>query len=150
MEKYINEIAKLAQKAFDKKEVPIGAIVINGQGNIIGRGYNLSHGRRDSTEHAEIRALRQAFRKVGDWRLDNCTLIVNLEPCLMCLGAVANARIKKIIYFLDDPLFGSVASKLTKKQLKKLFPKLEIEKVKDKDKTKGLLQKFFKKLRRGA
>lgn len=144
---HIKEINKLAQKAFGKKEVPIGAIVIDNQGKIVGRGYNLAHSKKDSTEHAEIRALKQAFRRIDDWRLDKHTLIVNLEPCLMCLGAIANARIKKVIYFLDDPLFGSVESKLTEKQLKKLFPKLVIEKVKDKGETKKLLQDFFNNLR---
>lgn len=147
MEKQIEEINRLAQKAFDKKEVPIGAIIIDNNGKIIGRGYNLAHAHKDSTEHAEIRALKSVFKHIGDWRLDKYTLIVNLEPCLMCLGAIANARIKKVVYFLDDPLFGSVESKLTSAQLKKLFPKLKVEKIKDKGETKKLLQDFFEKLR---
>lgn len=144
---HIKEIAKLARKAFKKKEVPIGAIIVDGTGQIIGRGHNLIHNRKDSSEHAELRALKQAFRKKGDWRLDDCKLIVNLEPCLMCLGAAANSRIKEIIYFLADPAFGSVESKLTQVQLKKLFPKLKMTKVDDKGNTKALLQEFFKNLR---
>ena len=147
-ERYIKKVASLAKKAFRRKEIPVGAIVIDKKGTIIGEGYNLAHSSKDSTQHAEIRALKQAFRKLNDWRLNDCTLIVNLEPCLMCLGAIANARIKKIIYFLEDPQFGSIASKLTKSQLKKLFPKLNIEKVNDRGKTKLLLQEFFENLRK--
>ncbi len=146
-EKYIKKVAQLAQKAFKKNEVPIGAIIIDEQGKIIGQGYNSIHSSKDSTQHAEMRALKQAFRKLKDWRLNKCILVVNLEPCLMCLGAIANARIKKIIYFLEDPQFGSIASKLTKSQLKKLFPKLNIEKVNDRGGTKILLREFFKNLR---
>jgi tRNA(adenine34) deaminase len=146
-DKFITIIAKLAKQAADKKEVPAGAIVIDKEGEIIGQGYNLSHSRKDVTEHAEIRALKQAFKKTGDWRLDGYTIMVNLEPCLMCLGAIVNARINKLIYFLDNPNFGSVASKLTKQQLKKLFPKLEIIKIEDKGKTHQLLKEFFGKLR---
>ncbi len=143
----ISTIVQLAQKAFVIGEIPVGAIVLDKSGKIIGKGYNLSHKARSVLEHAELRALKQAFKKMGDWRLDNCVLIVNLEPCLMCLGAIANARIKKVIYFLPDPQFGSVESKLTKKQLQKLFPKLTIEKISDNGATKELMQKFFKKLR---
>lgn len=145
---YIKKISSLALTAFRKKEIPIGAIIIDKLGNIVAEGYNLTHSYKDSCQHAEIRALKQAFKKLNDWRLDNYTLIVNLEPCLMCLGAIHNARIKKVIYFLENPLFGSVVSKLTKPQLKKLFPKLSIEKVNDKNKTKLLLKKFFKNLRK--
>lgn len=147
-EKYKKKVASLAKKAFKRKEIPVGAIVVDKKGIIIGEGYNLTHYYKDSCQHAEIRALKQAFKKLNDWRLSDYTLIVNLEPCLMCLGAINNARIKKVIYFLENPLFGSVTNKLTKSQLKKLFPKLEIEKVSDKNKTKFLLQKFFKNLRK--
>ena len=140
-------VGGLAHQAFRKKEIPVGAIVVNKSGQIIGRGYNLSHSKKDVTEHAEIRALKQAFKKVGDWRLEGCKLIVNLEPCLMCLGAIANARIKEVIYFLADPQFGSAESRLTKKQLAKLFPRLTIKKIDDAGETKKLMQQFFQNLR---
>ncbi|MFA5270081.1 MAG: nucleoside deaminase [Patescibacteria group bacterium] len=143
----IHTVAKLARLAFSKKEVPIGAVVLDSSGKIIGRGYNLMHGHKDATEHAEIRAIKQAAKRTGDWRLDNCQIVVNLEPCLMCLGAIANSRIKRVTYFLADPAFGSAESKLTSAQLKKLFPKLIIKKVADAGETKALLQQFFKQLR---
>ncbi|MBN2585387.1 nucleoside deaminase [Patescibacteria group bacterium] len=144
----ISTVAKLARLAFSKKEVPIGAVILDAQGNIIGRGYNRMHGRKDATEHAEIMAIKQAAKRVGDWRLDGCHLVVNLEPCLMCLGAIANSRIKRVTYFLADSAFGSAESKLTPAQLKKLFPKLIIKKVADTGETKALLQQFFKQLRK--
>ena len=147
-ENHQSEVFQLANKAFQKKEIPVGALVVDKSGQIIGRGYNLSHAKRDVVEHAEIRALRQAFKKTGDWRLDGCKLIVNLEPCLMCLGAIANARIKEVTYFLADPQFGSVESRFTKKQLTKLFPKLTIQKLNDAGETKQLMQDFFKELRK--
>ena len=145
---YQKSVLALAKKAFQKKEIPVGAIVVDKTGRIIGRGYNLSHAKKSVLEHAEIRALRQAFKKIGDWRLDGCKLIVNLEPCLMCLGAITNARVSKLEYFLADPQFGSVESKLTKKQLVKLFPKLVIKKLDDAGETKQLIQEFFTQLRK--
>jgi len=146
-QQYIESVHYLARRAFSKKEIPVGAIIVDKSGQIIGRGYNLSHTKKDAVEHAEIRALKQAFKKTGDWRLDGCKLVVNLEPCLMCLGAIANVRVSEVIYFLADPQFGSVESRLTKKQLVKLFPKLTIKKIEDTGETKELMQKFFQKLR---
>ena len=144
----INAVAKLARAAFLKKEVPVGAVVIDSKGRIIGRGYNQMHGRKDATRHAEMVAIQAATRRLGDWRLEGCRLVVNLEPCLMCLGAIANSRIKQVTYFLADPAFGSAESKLTKAQLKKLFPKLIIKRVADSGETKALLQQFFRQLRK--
>lgn len=148
IKQYQSEILKLATKAFSKREIPVGAIVVDKTGQVIGRGYNLSHAKRDVTEHAEIRALKQAFKKIGDWRLDGCKLIVNLEPCLMCMGAITNARVGAVEYFLADPQFGSVESRFTKKQLEKLFPRLTIKKVADGGQTKALMQEFFGELRK--
>jgi len=147
IKQYQKIVGGLARRAFIRKEIPVGAIVVNKAGQIIGRGYNLSHAKKDVTEHAEIRALKQAFKKTSDWRLDGCKLIVNLEPCLMCLGAIANARVADIVYFLADPQFGSVESRFTQKQLVKLFPKLTMKKIGDAGETKKLMQQFFQKLR---
>jgi len=147
LEYYQKIVLALAQKAFQKKEIPVGAIVVDKTGQIISRGYNLSHTKKDAIEHAEIRALKAAFKTTGDWRLDGCKLIVNLEPCLMCLGAIANARVQEVAYYLPDPQFGSVESRFTKKQLAKLFPRLIIKKEIDTGETKVLLQAFFKELR---
>jgi len=147
-QKYIQTVHNLARKAFSKREIPVGAIVVDKDGKIIGRGYNLSHSKKSVVEHAEIRALEQAFKKIGDWRLDNCKLVVNLEPCLMCLGAIAYSRVGEVIYFLADPQFGSVESRFTKKQLQKLFPKLKVTKTDDQNVTAKLMRDFFVALRK--
>ncbi|MBU1083433.1 nucleoside deaminase [Patescibacteria group bacterium] len=144
---HIQKVLGLAQKAFVSSEIPVGAIVLDKSGKIIGKGYNLTHKHKSVLGHAELRALKQAFKKTEDWRLDGCTLMVNLEPCLMCLGAIANSRINKIVYFLADPQFGSVKTRFTSEQLQKLFPKLTIEQMDDMGATKELMQLFFKKLR---
>ena len=143
MKKHVEEIYNLAKQAYDLDEVPVGAVVIDETGGIIGKGHNFSHTHKDSVDHAEIIALKDAFKTKGDWRLNNCKLIVNLEPCLMCLGAANNARISEIVYFLKDKQFGSVESKFTEEQIKEMFPKIKISKYDDGGVTKELLQKFL-------
>ena len=95
-ELYMKEALKEADKAFKKGETPIGAIVVK-DGNIIGRGHNLTETLNDSTAHAEIVAIREAARNLGGWRLIDCELYVTMEPCIMCSGAIVNSRIKKLI-----------------------------------------------------
>lgn len=98
-----------AQKAYDLKEVPIGAIVIK-DGSIIGRGHNLKEMRKDSTAHAEIIALQQASAFLGNWRLSGCELYVTLEPCPMCAGAIQQARIERIFFGAYDEKAGCCGS----------------------------------------
>ena len=96
----------LARKALAKGEVPIGAIVVDPGGTIIGRGFNSVETRGCQCEHAEVRAIRQACKKIGDWRLEGCSLFVTLEPCLMCFGLIALSRIKNLYFGAHSPLFG--------------------------------------------
>ena len=98
--------------------------------------------------HAELVAIRQAQKKLGDWRLDGTSLYVTVEPCLMCLGAIGNARVGNVYYLLADPLFGSVESKLTKSQVRKMFPKLKCQKLKDDGEVARLMKGFFQDLRK--
>ncbi|MGL6105019.1 nucleoside deaminase [Romboutsia sp.] len=93
---YMKEALKEAYKAFDKKETPIGAVIVK-DGEIIARAHNLTETLNDSTAHAEILAIRQASEKLGGWRLVDCDLYVTMEPCIMCSGAIVNSRIKKLI-----------------------------------------------------
>jgi tRNA(adenine34) deaminase len=96
-----------AARAMD--EVPIGCVVVHAPtGRVIGRGYNRRIEDHDPTAHAEIMAIREAARERGDWRLLDCTLIVTLEPCPMCAGAIVNARIPRLIYGCGDPKAGAV------------------------------------------
>ncbi|MDD5606044.1 MAG: nucleoside deaminase [Patescibacteria group bacterium] len=147
-QKYRDEILRLARKAYSANEVPVGAIVVDGDGTIIGRGFNQTHTKKDGLRHAELVAIRMAQRKVGDWRLEKASIYITLEPCLMCLGAIGNARIKNLYYILSDPLFGSVASKLTKAKVRQLFPGLNIEKLSGGTEVGQLMREFFKKLRK--
>ena len=97
MKDFMKEALKLAQKAFDKDEVPIGAVVVQ-NGKIISRGYNTREKSQNAIKHAEIIAIEKACKKLKSWRLDDCELYVTLEPCPMCAGAIANARITKLHY----------------------------------------------------
>lgn len=92
---YMQEALKEAKKAFDLDEVPIGAIIIK-EGKIIGTGYNLKEHNNDVTEHAEIRAIKEASNYLGDWRLNGCEMYVTVEPCVMCAGAIIQSRISKL------------------------------------------------------
>ena len=100
----------LAKVAADKGDVPVGAIVVNDAGEILGTGQNLREQNNDPTAHAEIVALRNASEKLGSWRLDDLTLIVTLEPCAMCAGAILQSRIKRLVFAAWDEKAGAVGS----------------------------------------
>ena len=103
------EAVALARQAMDLGEVPIGCVVVHGPaGDIIGRGFNRREADHDPTAHAEILAMRDAGRTLGHWRLVDCTLVVTLEPCPMCAGAIVNARVPRLVYGCDDPKAGAV------------------------------------------
>lgn len=105
----MGEALSLADAAIAVGEVPVGAVVVR-QGKIIGRGHNRTRIDRDPTAHAEIVAIRQATRLLGNDRLEDCDLWVTLEPCTMCAGAIAHARIARLYYGADDPKGGAVES----------------------------------------
>jgi tRNA(adenine34) deaminase len=98
-----------AKKAGDRGEIPIGAVVVK-DGAVIGRGYNVREARHDPVAHAEIIAIRQAARRLGNWRLSGATLYVTLEPCLMCMGAILLARIDAVVFGCHDPKGGAAGS----------------------------------------
>jgi tRNA(adenine34) deaminase len=112
-EEYMCKALSLAQKAFDEGEIPVGALVIDPDGNIIGEGYNLRETLKSPTAHAEILAIEQAAKALGSWRLTGCTLYVTLEPCPMCAGAIMNARLKRLVYGAFDDKNGACASVVT-------------------------------------
>ena len=90
----MRESLKQASKAFERGEMPVGVIIVH-KDKIISRGYNKKELKKDSTMHAEIIAIRRACKKIGDWRLNECVMYVTMEPCIMCLGAIKESRIKK-------------------------------------------------------
>ena len=100
----------LAKVAADKGDVPVGAIVVNEAGEILGTGQNLREQNNDPTAHAEIVALRNASEKYGSWRLDDLTIVVTLEPCAMCAGAILQSRIKRLVFAAWDEKAGAAGS----------------------------------------
>lgn len=108
-EKYMKAALKLAHKAAEEGEVPVGAVVVC-DGKIVGRGRNRRETKKNALHHAEIEAIEKACRKLGGWRLHRCDLYVTLEPCPMCAGAIINARIKTVYFGAFDPKAGSCGS----------------------------------------
>lgn len=106
---YMKYALELAEKAKESDEVPVGAVIVK-NGNIISEGYNLRETLHDATAHAEMIAIKKACEVIGDWRLLDCTLYVTLEPCPMCMGAIINSRIPKIIFGASDPNSGACKS----------------------------------------
>ena len=107
---YMQEALALAREAFDAGEVPVGCVIAGPDGTILGRGRNRRQEIHDATAHAEMEAIRQACKALGDWRLEGCTLFVTLEPCPMCAGAIINSRIPTIVFGAREPVSGSVGS----------------------------------------
>jgi tRNA(adenine34) deaminase len=108
-EKWMLAALVLARQAAQKNEVPVGAVVVRDK-QIVGRGFNQPIGRHDPTAHAEIMALRDAAQTLGNYRLPGCTLVVTVEPCTMCAGALVHARIEHLIFGAKEPRAGAVCS----------------------------------------
>ena len=109
-EEYMSYAMELAREAYDNDEVPVGCIITDKSGNIIGRGRNRREENSDATAHAEIEAIREACSNLGDWRLDDCSMFVTLEPCPMCTGAIINSRIPTVVFGARDAVTGSCGS----------------------------------------
>ena len=136
-----------ARKAYDEGEIPVGAIIVKG-GEIIGRGHNLKETTKDPTQHAEIVAIRDAVKKVGDWRLNGATIYVTKEPCVMCAGAIIEVRIERIVFGMVDKEKGAFGGKFN--ILNILGAKIIVEKEVLSQESKELLLSFFENLRRGG
>jgi tRNA(adenine34) deaminase len=143
---YMNKAIFQAKKAYKFQEVPVGAIVVDANGAIIGRGYNRVEAGKSQLEHAECRALRQATRKKNNWRLEGCWLYVTLEPCTMCMAFATLSRVQGVVYGADSPQFGFQLDKECKVPLYKRNA-VEIVKHIAQDEAAGILKKFFKKRR---
>jgi tRNA(adenine34) deaminase len=137
-----------ARRALDAGEVPIGAVVAM-DGEIVGRGYNQPIGATDPTAHAEIAAIREAARRVGNYRLTDATLCVTIEPCLMCVGALVHARIGTLVYGASEPKSGAVRSAVRGDELPGLNHRfLVVGSVREAE-CRELMQAFFKAKRQG-
>ncbi|MBQ6884191.1 MAG: nucleoside deaminase [Clostridia bacterium] len=107
--RFMTRAIELAKKASAEGEVPVGAVVVK-DGKIIGEGYNMREQKKNALSHAEIEAINAACKTLGDWRLDNCTIYVTLEPCPMCAGAIINARISEVVFGAYDLNMGCMDS----------------------------------------
>lgn len=146
-EKYMKEALKEAQKAYNKLEVPVGAIIVK-DGKIIARGHNQKETKFDTTKHAEIIAIQKASKKLNSWRLLDCEMYVTLEPCPMCAGALINSRIKKVYIGTNDEKTGAIGSVFNILEDYTFNHKVEFEKGIMKEECEQILKDFFKNLRK--
>ena len=150
-ERWMEEALALARAAMEQEEVPIGCVVVhNPTGQVIGRGYNLRETTHDPSAHAEIVAMREAGRHLGHWRLCNCTLVVTLEPCAMCAGAMVNARVDRLVYGCDDPKAGAVRTLYTLCQDPRLNHRLAVTPGVEAEACAEILRAFFRQRRNGV
>lgn len=144
---YMKKALKEAKKAYDKLEIPVGAIIVK-DGKIIARAHNQKETKFDTTKHAEILAIQKASKKLKSWRLIDCEMYVTLEPCTMCAGAIINSRIKKIYIGASDEKTGAVGSVLNLFDDYKFNHKPEYEKGILEQECSEILKRFFKDLRK--
>ena len=138
----------IAQKVWDKSnDVPIGAVVLNADGEIIGKGGNERELKGDPTAHAEIIALRNAAEKIGSWRLEDCTLVVTLEPCAMCAGAILQSRIPRVVFGAWDVKAGAVGSLWDLLRDRRSLHQVEVISGVLEQRSQELLKKFFEGVR---
>ena len=145
--KFMKAALKEAKKAYDKLEVPVGAVIVK-DGKIIARAHNLKETKYDTTKHAEILAIQKASKKLNSWRLLDCEMYVTLEPCSMCAGALINSRIKKVYIGANDEKTGAVGSVFNLLEDYTFNHKVQIESGILKEECENILTEFFKKLRK--
>ena len=140
-------LARELAAAGPSADVPVGAVVLGADGAVIGRGRNQCLATTDPTAHAEVVAIRQAASTAGSWRLDDCTLVVTLEPCTMCAGAVHAARIRRVVYGATDPRAGAAGSLWDVLRDRRLGPPVEVIGGVLAEECGQLLSTFFEQLR---
>lgn len=145
-ELWMEEALRAAQRALEAGEVPIGAIVVC-ENKVIGRGWNSNLTNSDPTAHAEIMALREAAKAIGNHRLSGCELFATIEPCAMCAGALVHARIKRLVYGADDPKAGAVHSVMQVLNHPKLNHQMDVREGVLASRCSDLLQTFFRQRR---
>lgn len=136
-----------AELAADAGEVPVGAIVVDANGRVIGRGFNQTITGHDPSAHAEIIALRDAGQKVGNYRLPGASLFVTLEPCLMCMGAMMHARLARVVYGADDPKTGACGSVFSAQNIHQFNHHTEVESGLLSGECSTVLRNFFREKR---
>ncbi|MCP1110998.1 tRNA(adenine34) deaminase [Lachnospiraceae bacterium PF1-21] len=145
-EKYMEKALAQAEKAQKLGDVPIGCVIVRDD-KIIARGYNRRMADKSALAHAEISAIRKANKKVGDWRLDDCTMYVTLEPCQMCAGAIVQSRMKRVVVGAMNPKAGCAGSIFNLLQEERFNHQVELETGVLGEQCSEMMKKFFKKLR---
>ena len=145
-EKYMKEALKQAKKAYALGEVPIGCVIVH-EGRIIGRGYNRRNTDKNTLAHAEITAINKASKVIGDWRLEECTLYVTLEPCQMCAGAIVQARIPEVVMGCMNPKAGCAGSILNILEMPQFNHQVKVTRGILEDECSQMLKTFFEELR---
>ena len=145
-EKYMKEAIKQAGKAYALGEVPIGCVIVH-EGQIIGRGYNRRNTDKNTLAHAEITAINKASKKIGDWRLEECTLYVTLEPCQMCAGAIVQARIPEVVMGCMNPKAGCAGSILNILEMPEFNHQVQVTRGVMEEACSEMLKTIFTELR---
>ncbi len=146
-EKFMKIALKEAKKAYDKEEIPVGAVIVK-DGKVVAKAHNLKEQKNDTTKHAEILAIQKASKKLDSWRLQDCEMYVTLEPCSMCAGALIQSRIKKVYIGTMDYKTGACGSVLNLLNDYKFNHYVEIETGILADECEKILKDFFKELRK--
>lgn len=145
-EKYMKEALKQAKKAAQLGEVPIGCVIVH-DGAIVGRGYNRRNTDKSTLSHAELTAIRRASKKLGDWRLEECTLYVTLEPCQMCAGAIIQSRIPRVVVGCMNPKAGCAGSVLNLLDVQAFNHQAEVKTKVLEEECSLMMKQFFRELR---
>lgn len=145
-ERFMKEALRQAKKAYKIEEVPIGCVIVY-EGKIVARGYNRRNIDKNTLAHAEMTAIKKASKKLGDWRLEGCTMYITLEPCQMCAGAIVQARVDKVVIGSMNPKAGCAGSVLNLLQIAKFNHQVEIEQGVLEEECSQMLSGFFKELR---
>ena len=144
--KYMNQAYELAKKAASKGDVPIGCVIVR-NGKVIAKGYNRRNKDKQVLAHAEIIAIKKASKVVGDWRLEDCTMYVTLEPCQMCAGAIVQARIPEVIMAASNPKAGCAGSVMDILNNPDFNHQVSVKKGILQEECSALLKDFFRELR---
>ena len=145
-EKYMKDAIRQAKKAAALGEVPIGCVIVH-DGQVIGRGYNRRNTDKSTLAHAEITAIKRASKKLGDWRLEDCTLYVTLEPCQMCAGAIVQARIPEVMIGCMNPKAGCAGSVLNLLDVQAFNHQAEVKTKVLEEECSLMMKQFFRELR---
>ena len=145
-EKYMREAIRQAKKAYKLDETPIGCVIVH-EGKIIGRGYNRRNTDKSPLAHAEITAIKKASKRLGDWRLEECTLYVTLEPCQMCAGAIIQSRLTRVVVGCMNPKAGCAGSVLNLLDVKAFNHQAELTTGVLEEECSSLMTGFFRNLR---